>query len=399
MTVTSTQTNEILAAEGVSAGHIVTDHLVAIDRVASVLSGLDVQRQEALSASLVVTAGAVVVGRLLDDMPHELELGDGRMVRALRGDVIAGALGVRRALRGVAGALPKQLAVGSTLNVLNRGGVLGLAENAGSARLVVMGALLRDGAPAMMKPCAVEPLASFATIGRVPPVVAIAGSCMHAGKTAAAVALVHELTAAGYAVGAVKLTGVAAQRDVRAMQDAGATSVATFVDAGSPSTCSGGDVVAIARGCFAKVTADGVDVIVAELGDGLLGDYGVDAILAADDIRQVLTTVVLSAADPVAAWGGVELLARAGLTTTVVTGATTDNSAGRDAVTRHTGVPAANAIQQRGVLCHYVLASLHASSADSRQAAPKTTNAAPVTAPRPQPFRVAALAAVALGGL
>ena len=48
--------------------------------------------------------------------------------------------------------------------------------------------------------------------------------------------------------------------------------------------------------------------IVFELGDGLLGTYGVDAILDCADIRSALTGVVLSANDPVAAWGGVKLL-------------------------------------------------------------------------------------------
>ncbi len=52
------------------------------------------------------------------------------------------------------------------------------------------------------------------------------------------------------------------------------------------------------------------DVIVFELGDGMLGTYGVDAILQDDQVRAALTGVVLCANDPVAAWGGVEILAR-----------------------------------------------------------------------------------------
>jgi len=39
-----------------------------------------------------------------------------------------------------------------------------------------------------------------------------------------------------------------------------------------------------------------------ELGDGILGTYGVDAILECPDIRAALTGVILSANDPVAAW-------------------------------------------------------------------------------------------------
>jgi hypothetical protein len=58
-----------------------------------------------------------------------------------------------------------------------------------------------------------------------------------------------------------------------------------------------------------------------ELGDGILGTYGVEAILEAPDVRKALTGVVLSANDPVAAWGGVKLLReRFGIEPSGVTG-------------------------------------------------------------------------------
>jgi len=58
-----------------------------------------------------------------------------------------------------------------------------------------------------------------------------------------------------------------------------------------------------------------------ELGDGILGAYGVEAILASEDIRKSLTAVVLSANDPVAAWGGVRLLKeKFGITPSAVDG-------------------------------------------------------------------------------
>ena len=57
-----------------------------------------------------------------------------------------------------------------------------------------------------------------------------------------------------------------------------------------------------------EMAAGKPDVIVFELGDGILGTYGVEAILKCDDIRNAITGLVLSANDPVAAWGGVKLL-------------------------------------------------------------------------------------------
>ena len=90
------------------------------------------------------------------------------------------------------------------------------------------------------------------------------------------------------------------------------------------------------------------DVIVFELGDGILGTYGVDAILECEDIRAALTGVVLSANDPVAAWGGVKLLReRFGIEPCVVTGPATDNSVGVEIIEKQLKVPAFNAHQQR----------------------------------------------------
>jgi hypothetical protein len=68
-------------------------------------------------------------------------------------------------------------------------------------------------------------------------------------------------------------------------------------------------------------------VIVFELGDGLIGTYGVDSILECEDMRKAMTGVVLSANDPVAAWGGVKLLReRSASSRRAVTGPSTDNA-------------------------------------------------------------------------
>ncbi len=63
------------------------------------------------------------------------------------------------------------------------------------------------------------------------------------------------------------------------------------------------------------------DVIVLEMGDGLLGTYGVQALLADGGSAARSRAVVLCAKDPVGAWGGVQAAARAlRLEVDVVTG-------------------------------------------------------------------------------
>ena len=121
-----------------------------------------------------------------------------------------------------------------------------------------------------------------------------------------------------------------------------------FTDLGIVTTTRAERPGAHAHACSPSSRRGKPDVIVFELGDGILGTYGVDAILECEDIRKALTGVVLSANDPVAAWGGVKLLReRFGIEPCVVTGPATDNSVGVEIIQEQLDVPAFNAHQQR----------------------------------------------------
>jgi hypothetical protein len=101
------------------------------------------------------------------------------------------------------------------------------------------------------------------------------------------------------------------------------------------------------------------DVIVFELGDGILGTYGVEAILKCEDIRSAITGLVLSANDPVAAWGGVKLLReKFGIEPCVVTGPATDNQVGVQIINEQMNVAAFNAITDGAALGDKVIASV-----------------------------------------
>jgi hypothetical protein len=96
-----------------------------------------------------------------------------------------------------------------------------------------------------------------------------------------------------------------------------------------------------------------------ELGDGILGTYGVDAILECPDIRAALSGVILSANDPVAAWGGVKLLReRFQIEPCVVTGPATDNQVGVEIIMSQMGVPAFNALSSGPALGDRVIEAL-----------------------------------------
>jgi hypothetical protein len=181
---------------------------------------------------------------------------------------------------------------------------------------------------------------------------------MEAGKTAAAGAIVSRMRHHGLVVDAFKATGVSLRRDILAMEDAGARATRIFTDFGVVSTTRSNGP-ALTRMMMNELCAAKPDVIVFELGDGLLGAYGVDAILDCEDIRKSLTGVVLSANDPVAAWGGVKLLRERFLVDPcVVTGPATDNLVGVEIIEKQCGVKAINAMSAGAALGDAVMAAV-----------------------------------------
>ena len=341
---------------------------VRLHKVASSTRNVPLHDLVVLGDDIPATPGTVLAVRVLDEKTvyNKVEDVHGRMMTVHAGDIIAGVLGERRALRGYSGIVPERVATGDILHLLNLGGIIGECTSANPevgppARVEVLGVVLtfqsgerRRGTPANIFP---GPVALRDQVPELPPVVFVAGTCMHAGKTAAASILIRHLTARGLRVGATKVTGVALRRDSLEMQDHGAVCAVTFNDAGLPST-TGLDAVCPARGCLAAVAEHHVDVIVAELGDGLLGEYGVADVLGAADVREQTRAVILAATDPVAGWGGVQLLTDLGYETTVVTGPATDNSAGTNAIESRTNTPAINAFKDSEAFAECVAQAL-----------------------------------------
>ena len=88
----------------------------------------------------------------------------------------------------------------------------------------------------------------------------------------------------------------------------------------------------------------GAEVIVAELGDGILGEYGVQEILADAELKRMSGVFVLCANDPVGVWGATRVLKeRFEIGIDVVCGPATDNSVGTRYVTEQLGLTAINA--------------------------------------------------------
>ncbi|MEP7324362.1 MAG: hypothetical protein ABI836_00310 [Gemmatimonadota bacterium] len=350
---------------------MVTTTRLKLDRISSSTRNAHLSTEVIVGPDIVSAEGYLLAVRILDDKSTYNTVEDlaGRMVSLRSGDVLAGTLGNRRALRGYAGVVPESIEAGDIIEVLNLGGILGRCTSnnpdIGSPfRAQVLGAILafpelgdRVGRPAHIRDHAVPP---SDTLDSTVPVIYVAGTCMNAGKTVAATELVRGLSRAGLRVAAAKLTGVSLMRDALSMQDAGAIAALTFNDAGIASTRPG-MTVPMAKGLLNRLAASKPDVIVAELGDGILGEYGVQDILLDPELAGAGTAFVMAAPDPVGCWGAAELMRRTfNLPITVLTGPATDNEVGRDYIQRALQLPAHNALRDAAGLTAVVLAALGA---------------------------------------
>ena len=339
---------------------------VFVDKVASVAQHSDLSNKVRLSPDIPCEEGVLVAVRVQNNKAryNQLELTSGRMATVTQGDIVIGALGHRKALLGYSGHLPTELAVGDTIQLLNIGGVLGICDSANPDvgppfDCEVLGTVLhfpylgeRIGVPARAGAQTLDPDAPLDT--QDVPVVALAGTCMDSGKTAAACAIVSRLRHRGMHVAACKATGVSLRRDILAMQDAGAAETMIFSDLGIVTTTAENGPP-LTRSLLTSLAAERPDVIVLELGDGLLGAYGVEAILSDASIRAALTAVVLCANDPVAAWGGAKILRdQFGIEPAVVTGPATDNAVGISQISERLNLTAINALSSGVALGDHV---------------------------------------------
>ena len=343
---------------------------VVVDKIASVTQAVGLSHEVRISTEIPAEEGVIVVVEVLTNKStyNTLELTSGRMAKVGKGDIVVGALGHRKALFGYSGHVPESLRAGDVIQMLNIGGVLGICDSVNPDKgkpfdCRVLGVVLqfpylgeRIGVPARAGYRRLDYDAPLDAKGV--PVVALAGTCMETGKTAAACAIVARMRHRGLVVDAFKATGVSLRRDILAMADAGARNTMIFTDLGVITTTPKTGP-ALTRTMLTELAAAKPDVIVFELGDGLMGTYGVDSILSCDDIRRALTGVVLSANDPVAAWGGVRLLReRFSIEPCVVTGPATDNAVGVEIIEQQMNVAAFNALSSGAALGDRVIETL-----------------------------------------
>ena len=323
--------------------------IIEADKIGSATSPLNLSRTiSVIESNGAARAGDVVAVRVLTDNAtyNMLELPTGRLAKVNPGDVLLGVLGRRRALKGFVGDVPAAVAAGDELHLLNLGGVIGSCTGHHSSlddaiKVEVIGLVSDDSG--RVRNIADVGLPLRETLGPSAPLVVIAGACMNSGKTYAATEIIQQATRAGLRVAAAKLSGIACLRDTLNMADHGAIATASFLDCGLPSTVGADDLAPVAKAIIARLNESAPDLIVIELGDGILGGYSVESVFEDAEFREAMVALVFCASDYVGAWGGIELFSRRGIKVDLIAGSVTDSKMGEDFVEREFSVPAGNA--------------------------------------------------------
>ncbi|MEJ7708895.1 MAG: hypothetical protein WKF84_03350 [Pyrinomonadaceae bacterium] len=260
---------------------------------------------------------------------------------------MSGVRGSRRALKRFVGDIPLTAQAGDHLHLLNMGGVIGQCTGHHSSlsdaiRVEILGFACDDTGRVLNITDAALPLRNSLP-ATTAPLVIVAGTCMNSGKTYAATELIRQATRVGMRVAAAKLSGVACLRDTPHMADHGAIATASFINCGLPSTVGVGDLAPVAKTIISQLSESAPDLIVIELGDGILGGYSVDSVFEDEELRHAMAALVFCASDYVGAWGGIELFKKRGIQVDVVAGSVTDSQMGEDYIEQEFGVPAGNA--------------------------------------------------------
>ena len=234
-----------------------------------------------------------------------VETTTGRQARILPGDLLVGALGIRRATLEATGDWNAIDGSDGRMEDLTRAGLFGKETSRATTAdphppFTYYGHVIRDGRKVCMKDFVVRPR-------NVPtytcPTIMIIGTSMSSGKTTAARVVIRLLKDMGIPrVIAAKLAGAGCYGDIMSMQDAGADAVFDFVDVGLPSTIVSTEEYKDSLNILlSMISAQNPDVVVAEVGASPFEPY--NGSVALQEMGGRAQFIVLCASDPYAAVG------------------------------------------------------------------------------------------------
>ena len=327
-------------------------------KIASIAINLKLEKEITISDKIISKAGSILAVKALEEknLYNQIEITSGRMVRISKDDILVVALGARKALKGFVGKVPARLKAGDKLDILNLGGVVGVCESSPEElgkpiKVEVLGSVVVDGAPLTTYMNAIPPIKN---LEHSAPLIVVSGTSMNTGKTTAACELIQQLSKKNYKIAAAKLTGVSLLSDTLNMEDNGAQKSLSFIHAGLTSTVNNSMIVSVAKGLLNELNKIEPDIIVVELGDGIMGEYGVQEILKDNEIMKFAKVHIVCALDPVGAWGAVQRFNKFNLKVDLLTGPACGTSIGVDIIKRETGIEAINAKTEPSIFAGFI---------------------------------------------
>lgn len=337
--------------------------IIKVDKIASVTKNIPLKDEIETGKKIIPEEGSVLAAEVMEDkkLYNKLELTSGRLSTLKKGDVIVVALGNRQALKGYVGHVPETLKSGDTINVLNLGGVAGICTSQNTKevgdplKIRVIGSVIKKEQPLNIH--SYKRFSQSKTLNNKIPLIIISGTSMEIGKTSVACDIIKEGVAEGNKICGAKLTGIAASRDTSNMEDHGAHFAVSIVDAGYTSTVNLTNTAEITKGAINFLAKEKPDFIVMELGDGILGHYGVIDVLMDKEIQQNIFAHVGCAFDPPGAIKLYEICSQIGAPLHLISGPITDNSVGKNYIKQHLNIKGLNGLSEGQKIFAYLQSS------------------------------------------
>lgn len=336
---------------------------INVHKIASVTKNIPLKKKVDISHKIISKEGYVLAVEVLENKKiyNKLELTTGRLSTLHQSNVVVVALGQRRALKGFAGKVPNTLKVGDTINILNIGGVSGICtsenihEVGHALKVKVLGAVVDKN----QHPININDFKLFEPAEKIHskiPLIVISGTSMDTGKTSVACKLIQAAAREGFKVFSAKMAGIAAMKDLENMLDNGSEKAISVIDAGHTSSIMNAkDSISMVKGAINHLAKGKPDLIVMELGDGILGEYGVLAILKDSEFQKHLSIHISCANDLAGAAKLSEICKEIKIPLHLLSGPVTDNSVGTEFILKNLGIKAMNGLHHGEKIFPYLM--------------------------------------------
>lgn len=260
--------------------------------------------------------GDVVIAEICELGQHtRFEDPGGKEIPLQVGNVVAVVLGRRYSTQEFHGRVPERLTQGAEFDLLNIGGIAGEVVSRNTlarapSRLIYLGHAINDQGQKMNTANFGIAASGERKQDRSPlRIIAVLGADMDCGKTMTAGRIINNLSAHGFKVGGVKLTGTSRMKDILWMKNCGAHLVLDFMDIGYPSTyrCSLAELEHIFEVFKEYFSQSGCEFLIMEVADGIF-QRETEMVFHCPTIMNDISLLAFAASDSVSAYGGIQYL-------------------------------------------------------------------------------------------